>query len=151
MTAPTINPARPDDIEPLLDLARQFHGEGGHALGAKGEAALRRIIAGEPLARCWIMRRSGRPIGYLVVTLGFSIEYGGRDGVIDDLYLIETERGGGLGAVLLEFAVTAVRELGIGTLHLEVDPANEIANRLYRSRGFVETGRRLMRLQLAGA
>jgi GNAT superfamily N-acetyltransferase len=147
---PRIDPARPDDLEPLLDLARRFHRDDGHGLDAAGEAALHRIVAHEPLARCWIVRRADRPIGYLVLTLGFSIEYGGRDGFIDDLYLIESERGRDFGAVLLEFAISAARELGIRTLHLEVDPVNETANRLYRAGGFVDTGRRLMRLPLAG-
>jgi GNAT superfamily N-acetyltransferase len=114
---PRIDPARPDDLEPLLDLARRFHREDRHGLDAAGEAALHRIVADEPLARCWIVRRADRPIGYLVLTLDFSIEYGGRDGFIDDLYLIESERGRGFGAVLLEFAISAARELGIRTLH----------------------------------
>jgi ribosomal protein S18 acetylase RimI-like enzyme len=51
--------------------------------------------------------------------------------------------------LILDFAIVEARALGIGTLHLEVDPANERANRLYRARGFAETGRRLMRLPLA--
>jgi GNAT superfamily N-acetyltransferase len=148
MTAPRIDPAGPDDIEPLLDLAKRFHGEEGRGLEAAGEAALRGIVSGEPLARCWIVRRADRPVGYLVLTLGFSVEYGGRDGFIDDLYLVESERGHGVGAALLEFAIGAAREFGIRTLHLEVDPLNEPASRLYRSRGFVENGRRLMLLPL---
>jgi hypothetical protein len=63
MTAPRIDLAGPDDIEPLLDLAKRFHTEEGRELGAAGEAALRGIISGEPFARCWIVRREERPVG----------------------------------------------------------------------------------------
>jgi ribosomal protein S18 acetylase RimI-like enzyme len=133
----------------LVDLARAFYAEDGHPLSPVGESALRRIASGEPLARCWIMRRAGRVIGYLVVTLGYSVEHGGRDGFIDDLYLVPAARGRSLGAAMLDFAVEQARLLGILTLHLEVDPKNERATSLYRSRGFAEDGRRLMSLRLA--
>jgi ribosomal protein S18 acetylase RimI-like enzyme len=133
----------------LVDLAQAFHAEDGHPLSPAGESALRRIASGEPLARCWIMRRAGQAIGYLVVTLGYSVEHGGRDGFIDDLYLVPSARGCGLGAAVLDFAVEQARLLGILTLHLEVDPKSERAASLYRSRGFAEDGRRLMSLRLA--
>jgi ribosomal protein S18 acetylase RimI-like enzyme len=69
-------------------------------------------------------------VGYVVITLGYSIEYGGRDGFIDDLYLVPEPA------------------LGIGTLHLEVETGNDYASRLYRRAGFEATGRRLLRLRL---
>jgi hypothetical protein len=34
-----------------------------------------------------------RPVGHLIITLGYSVEYGGRDGFIDDLYLVPEVRG----------------------------------------------------------
>jgi ribosomal protein S18 acetylase RimI-like enzyme len=101
------------------------------------------------MARCWIMRRAGQAIGYLVVTLGYSIERGGRDGFIDDLYLVPSARGHGFGAAVLDFALEQARLLGILMLHLEVDPKNDRAISLYRSRGFAEDGRLLMSLGLA--
>jgi ribosomal protein S18 acetylase RimI-like enzyme len=83
------------------------------------------------------------------VTLGYSVEHGGRDGFIDDLYLVPSARGAGLGSALLDIALVEARRLGIRTLHLEVDAANEGASHLYRKRGFAENGRRLMSLRLA--
>ncbi|MGH7123211.1 MAG: GNAT family N-acetyltransferase [Stellaceae bacterium] len=141
-------PALPSDAELLVDLARAFHREDGHPLSPEGEVALRQIASGEPRARCWMVRRAGEAIGYVVLTLGFSIEHGGRDGFIDDLYLIPSARGSGTGTAVLDFALVQASGLGIRTLHLEVDPANERANALYRSRRFAENGRRLMSLRL---
>src|SRR6266851_6023776 len=136
------------DGEVLVRLARAFHLEDGHPLDNPGEAALLQITRGEPFARSWIVREDGQPIGYLVITLGYSVEYGGRDGFIDDLYLVPSVRGRGLGRTLLDFALAQAAFLGIGTLHLEVEPGNESAARLYRAAGFAETGRRLMRRHL---
>jgi ribosomal protein S18 acetylase RimI-like enzyme len=142
---------RPDDAAVLVMLARAFHGEEGRTLDAAGETALVAIAEGEPLARAWLVRDGDRPVGYLVITLGFSVEYGGRDGFIDDLYLAPEVRGAGLGRRLLAFALAEAERLGVRTLHLEVEVENERATRLYRAGGFEETGRRLMRRRIMGA
>jgi len=138
------------DLDTLLALARAFHAEDGHALSEEGAGALAAVAGGEPLARCWLVRRAGVAVGYVVLSLGFSIEHGGRDGFIDDLYLVPAARGIGIGWALLAFAVAEAQRLGIRTLHLEVEPGNERAHRLYRRNGFAESGRRLMSRGLAG-
>jgi ribosomal protein S18 acetylase RimI-like enzyme len=138
------------DLDTLLALARAFHAEDGHALSDAGAGALTAVAGGEPLARCWLIRRAGQAIGYVVLSLGFSIEHGGRDGFIDDLYLVPAARGIGIGRALLAFAIAEADKLGIRMLHLEVEPGNERAHRLYRRNGFAESGRRLMSRRLAG-
>jgi ribosomal protein S18 acetylase RimI-like enzyme len=142
------DPVRVSDADTLVRLARDFHHEDSHPLTAAGEAALRQIALGEPFARAWLVREYDAVVGYLILTLGFSVEYGGRDGFIDDLYLLPAARGRGLGRKLIDFALVRAQELGIGTLHLEVETGNDTATRLYRKAGFEETGRRLMRLRL---
>jgi ribosomal protein S18 acetylase RimI-like enzyme len=141
-------PAGPADADALLRMARAFHREDGHDLDAAGEMAVLQITKGEPFARAWIAWLAGEAIGYVVVTLGYSIEYGGRDGFIDDLYLVPAVRGRGYGRQLLRFALSQAAALGIRTLHLEVETGNENATRLYRSSGFAATGRTLMRCRL---
>jgi ribosomal protein S18 acetylase RimI-like enzyme len=136
------------DAETLLHMARAFHQEDGHPLDAEGELAVAQIATGEAFARVWIVRQAGEAIGYIVLTLGYSIEYGGRDGFIDDVYLVPAVRGSGLGRHVLNFALSEAAALGIKTLHLEVEAGNESATRLYRSAGFEVTGRTLMRCHL---
>jgi ribosomal protein S18 acetylase RimI-like enzyme len=136
------------DAETLLHMARAFHQEDGHPLDSEGEMAVAQIATGEPFARAWIVRQAGDAIGYVVLTLGYSIEYGGRDGFIDDLYLVPAVRGSGVGRQVLHFALSEATALGIKTLHLEVETGNESATRLYRSAGFEVTGRTLMRCHL---
>jgi ribosomal protein S18 acetylase RimI-like enzyme len=144
------DPLTETDADALVELARTFHRDDGHPLTPAGETALRQIARGEPLARAWLVRQGDQTLGYVIITLGFSVEYGGRDGFVDDLYLVPETRGRGLGREVLEFTVAQAAALGIGTLHLEVETDNERATRLYRAAGFVETGRRLMRLSLRG-
>ncbi|MBV8614769.1 MAG: GNAT family N-acetyltransferase [Acetobacteraceae bacterium] len=132
----------------LLEMARAFHAEDGHPLEASSEAAVLQVAAGETLTRAWIVRRATEAVGYLILTLGYSVEYGGRDGFIDDLYLKPELRGHGIGKRLLDFALEQAAVLGINTLHLEVESGNARAERLYREAGFEETGRRLMRRRI---
>jgi len=145
---PYFDLVREADADLLVELARAFHDEEGHPLTVAGQAALRQLAQGEPFARTWLVRQGGETLGYVIITLGFSVEYGGRDGFIDDLYLVPGARGRGLGRELLNFALARAAELGIRTLHLEVEADNERANHLYRAAGFAETGRRLMRMAL---
>ena len=141
----SFDPVQVADADQLLCMARAFHAEEGHPITPAGEAAVVQIACGEPFAPAWIVRHAGRNVGYVVITLGFSIEYGGRDGFIDDLYLVPEARGRGLGEQLLAFALGQAERLGITTLHLEAEVGNERAISLYREAGFVETGRLLMR------
>ncbi len=111
----SFEPAVEADAGLLLEMVRAFHHEEGRVLGVAGEAAVAAIAGGEPLARAWIARRADRVVGYVVITLGYSIEYGGRNGFIDDLYVVPDWRGQGLGRQLLGFAVTqAMKRLGSG-------------------------------------
>ena len=83
----TMRSARSEDEERLLELAEAFHAEDGHALDGEGRRALAGILAGEPAARAFLFELDGTPVGYGVLTLGYSIEHGGRDGFLDDFYL----------------------------------------------------------------
>jgi ribosomal protein S18 acetylase RimI-like enzyme len=147
-STPTFDLVRAEDAPTLLRLARDFHREDGHPLDRAGEEAVASVAAGEPFARAWLAREGNDVLGYLLITLGFSIEYGGRDGFIDDFFVTQAARGRGLGKKMLDFALAQADALGIRTLHLEVEPGNDPALDLYRAAGFEETGRRLMRRRL---
>lgn len=55
--------------------------------------ALARLVADEGLGRVWLMRAPGECAGYLVVTLGFSIKYGGRASVATAVPAAAVARG----------------------------------------------------------
>jgi hypothetical protein len=92
-------PVREGAADALIALFRACHDEDGQVLSVRFEAAVREIAQAqaqaEPLARAWFIRHGGKSVGYVVVTVGYSVEYGGRDGFIDDVYLIPEARGRG--------------------------------------------------------
>ncbi|MFO1070562.1 MAG: GNAT family N-acetyltransferase [Geminicoccaceae bacterium] len=148
MSGLSLRPVGPGDRDRLVGLARAFHAEDGHPLDDGGEAALAALCAGEPFGRGWLAEADGAVVGYVVLSLGFSVEFGGRDGFVDDLYLVPPARGRGLGGALLERLVDEAQALGVRTLHLEVEPDNGRAEALYARHGFARSPRRLMSRRL---
>jgi GNAT superfamily N-acetyltransferase len=60
---------------------------------------------------------------------------------IPDLVVTEPVRGRGLGRALLGVALRAARDAGAAEVRLEAGARRAAAHGLYRSTGFVETGR----------
>jgi ribosomal protein S18 acetylase RimI-like enzyme len=94
--------------------------------------------------RIWIIEVEGQAAGYLAVAIGFTIEAGGNDGFLDELYLREPFRGRGIGRQAVAFAISACPALGIRRLSLEVERHNVRAKRLYEDIGFESHDRILM-------
>lgn len=106
--------------------------------------ALAALLSDETLGRVWLLFDGAAPAGYLILCFGYSIEFGGRNAFIDELYLREPYRGRGWGRFAMEFAISAAAETGVGALHLEVTRENSRALALYESLGFVDHDRFLM-------
>jgi ribosomal protein S18 acetylase RimI-like enzyme len=145
----SFDPVTPADRAVLEALVRDYYDFDGHDYDAAEQGpALDRICAGEPNARAFIIREGETVAGYLILSLGFSVEYGGTDGFIDELHLVETWRGKGLGKQVMDVAERAAKQAGIRYLHLEVELHNARARRLYDGRGYEDSGRTLMSKRL---
>lgn len=102
------------------------------------------IFTNKSLARIWIIYADREPAGYLVLSFGYSLEFHGRDALIDEFYIRETYRSQGIGKQTLEFVKTTCQNLGIKAVHLEVNHQNDRAKTIYQKAGFVEHDRYLM-------
>jgi ribosomal protein S18 acetylase RimI-like enzyme len=109
--------------------------------------ALAMLVAGDALAKAWIIEVDGATAGYVVVTLSFSIETGGRDGFIDELFIKPERRNQGLGRRVLGLVDQEARRLGLGRIYLEVEHGNP-ALRLYRRAGYRDHERHLLSKRL---
>ena len=139
-----IRPAAEGDAEIVVELARAFHREDGHPLSAEGVRALRKMM--EPDCRdgeVLLAGFDGEICGYGILCYGYSIEYGGRDAFIDDVYIVPSFRSRGFGAALVEVLEERARAAGCRALHLEVMPGNRAEN-WYRHLGWRDRGSRLL-------
>jgi ribosomal protein S18 acetylase RimI-like enzyme len=105
---------------------------------------LRKFLMAADLGLAWIFLDGEIPVGYIVLTLGFSFEYHGRDAFIDELYIEPEYRRKGIGIRAMRFVEERARELGVNALHLEVDQGNEPAAELYRRTGYEDHARFLL-------
>lgn len=142
---PTISIAGPGDVERVLQLMREFYA--AEHLEYREEVARRalgELWATPALGRLYLMDADGEPAGYLVLTFGFSLEFHGRDALVDELYVRERFRGMGIGSAALRTVEDACRADGIHALHLEVDHANLRAKELYHRMGYLDHDRHLL-------
>jgi GNAT superfamily N-acetyltransferase len=138
------------DIERLLAFMQEFYAHEQIEFNPRlARAALIGIIWDESLGRVWVIRVAGEAIGYAVVTLGYSLEFNGRDAILDELFLSEAHRGKGIGKAALAFVESACRALGANALHLVVERENTGAQAVYRQAGFIAQDRLLMTKRIA--
>ena len=138
------------DRESVLDLMRAFYVEDGHDFIAEiAERGLIQLEQLDALAGLWVLRRRGETRGYICITYGFSLEVGGLDFFIDELFVVPDARGAGVGLRALDFAERESRARGAMRLVLEVERENQRARDLYLQRGYAAHGRHLMSKLLA--
>jgi len=104
----------------------------------------RRFLSLLTLRKTWLLYQRNRPVGYIVLTLGFSFEFHGRDAFIDELYIDAAFRRRGYGRQAVTFVETKARKMGVNAIHLEVDWGNDPALELYRRTGYQDHDRFLM-------
>ncbi|MEZ5936056.1 MAG: GNAT family N-acetyltransferase [Alphaproteobacteria bacterium] len=85
----------------------------------------------------------GVTAGYVVITMSFSVETGGRDGFIDALLIKPELRNQGLGQRVRGLVDEEARTLGLGRMYLEVEHGNP-AMRPYRRAGYSDHERCLL-------
>jgi ribosomal protein S18 acetylase RimI-like enzyme len=142
---PVFTPADAPDGELLIELMREFYAiEHLEFDEVKARAALEQILRDRRFGVIHVIRVDGAAAGYLVLTFGFSLEFGGRDAFVDEIYLRENFRGRGLGKAALELAEAVCREEKIRALRLEVDRVNARAQSVYRQAGFRDHDRYLL-------
>jgi ribosomal protein S18 acetylase RimI-like enzyme len=140
-----LRPAAPGDEDGLLAMMREFYVHERIVLDeAAARGALAALIADPSLGRVWWIDGESGPAGYMVLTLGYSLEFAGRFALLDELYVREGFRGGGVGARAVEEAAAACAAWGLRALRLEVAWENEPAQRLYRRLGFGLHDRHIM-------
>jgi GNAT superfamily N-acetyltransferase len=133
------------DVDALRIFIPAFHNEDGHPIGdAILERSLSGVARGEPLLHVWMIESGDEAIGYVALALGYSIEVGGLDAFLDEIYVEPKHRGRGIGKAALTFVEQASKRLNVRRLCLEVETSNPKAQKLYADQGYVDHSRHLM-------
>lgn len=143
----TIKRADSGDVPALVDLMEAFYSEAGFPLDRSwATAAFEALLACESRGAVWLAIDDGSPVGHVVLTVRFSMEYGGLDAFIDDLFVQPGHRRAGVAAAALATLFDECRRRGVRAVHVEVGEDNIPAQRLYERFGLVpRTDRRQTR------
>jgi ribosomal protein S18 acetylase RimI-like enzyme len=137
--------AREADLADLLAMMRAFYAIDAYPFDEEiARSAASRLIADPALGGIWLIHVAGQLAGYLVLTLGYSLEFHGRDAFVDELFVVSEHRHRGIGTRALRFVEEQCRALGVQALHLEVERHNTAAQQLYRRMGFRDHDRYLL-------
>ncbi len=132
---PAARIATPADLPALLGLCQEYCVEDDHAWDLeRTRKALEPLLADDRLGVVWVLGTP--PIAYAVVTWGYSIESGGRDALLDEVYV--RDRGRGLGGALLARVLDDLCDRGLARVFLETEAPNADARRFYARHGFCE-------------
>ena len=102
---PTFRQATPADLEAVHALRRAFYQETNSAWDdAGGRRALEQLLEHPERGEVWVLESLFGPLGFLVLTFGYSLEFLGRDAFIDELYLAPAVRGMGHGHAAIKLA-----------------------------------------------
>ena len=135
MTA--LNLARPDDLDRITRLVGDFHTEQGITQDdATRRAAILPLLEGSPHGAVYRIGPARAPIGYVTVGFGWSIELGGMDGFLDEIYIRPGVRGRGIGSEIMLSLPKALAGAGLKALHLEVDREDASVRKLYEKLHF---------------
>ena len=130
-----IRRGRLDDLDLLAKFSAEFNEVDGHDHDeARVRAALTPLLRNDDLGVVYLF--GDPPIGYAIVTWGYSIESGGRDALLDEIYL--RPRGQGLGGAAFEEVLNDLRRRGIPRIFLETERPNIKVRTLYARHGFEE-------------
>lgn len=97
----------------------------------------------------FVATRDGAVVGFAAVSaVSDRCVYGGV--VENSVYVAESERGVGVGRLLLEHLIASTEAAGIWTIQSGIFPENDASRRLHERAGFRVVGRRSRLAQLHG-
>jgi len=145
-----IKPVDFEDMPILLRLMRAMQEDDPWSVPFEEDhvcGAVRNLLANPGFGQAWFVHDGGRIVGYAVMAFDYSLEYGGRNAWVDEIFIEKNSRGKGVGTQVLDFVEQAAREAGVTAIHLEVNEGNKAID-LYRRRGFEDHHRYLMTKRL---
>jgi GNAT superfamily N-acetyltransferase len=120
---------------PLVDAYRVFYGQPSDP-GAARAFVHDRFVKNDTL---FIVARteSGEMLGFAHLLFSLETVSLGTIGILEDIYVVESARGSGIGGALLDAAERHARERGLTRLTLATAHQNRTAQRLYLAHGYV--------------
>jgi ribosomal protein S18 acetylase RimI-like enzyme len=139
---PRVRLAQPHDAAAVARLMAAFRDHLGLSAPSDEEmrAGVERLL-GDPDTEFLLAAAAddAAPIGVAQLRFRYGVWRAGGDCLLEDLFVDDAARGAGLGRALVEATLARARARGCRRVELDVNEANEPAQRLYGSFGFSST------------
>ena len=138
------------DLPQLLTWLSAFHADFAiQQTKAQQRESLLTLIRNPQLGSIWLIHANEEAVGYIALCTGYSLEFGGLDAFIDEIYIAPDRRGSGIASQVLQLVKLEAKAMGIRALHLEVNCSDEKVQKLYQKSGFTMREKyRLMTIEL---
>ncbi len=100
------------------------------------EEGVTSLLKNENLATPYFIVRDQERLGYVILTRYHSVEKGGLTIYIDELYVEEKHRKGGIGGAILSEIKEEARNQGAKALWAQIEPFNKDAASFFKHQGF---------------
>lgn len=131
-----------EELPTLLQLMREFYPQQHMRLDQEAaSSAAERMVTDPSLGAVYLILLKDELAGYFVLTFCYSVEFHGRFGLLDEIYVRPAFQRKGLGQAAIAFAQQKCKQAGIKALRLEVGTDNSGAQELYRREGFEKEAR----------
>jgi ribosomal protein S18 acetylase RimI-like enzyme len=132
-----IRQAVPADLEALLSILSGFSEEAGTDFGREHLlAALQPMLNNQELGLVFVAELDNLLVGYSVIGWGWGIESGGREALIDEVFVLKTHRNQGIGAKMLTAVMAELGKYDTKAVFLETEAQNSDSRKLYQNLGF---------------
>lgn len=138
-----------DALPRVLGLVERREVEGGAHDWDEPERARRTLmiaplLSGGPEGAVWLIGPTRAPLGYAVVTFGWTMREG-REAVLDDIYVRPSVRRRGIAREVVHAISVSLRSAGVRRLHARLPRIEHSAQEFCTACGFgIETGTILM-------
>lgn len=130
-----IRTAGPADLTALLALIEAFYVIDGHPFDADYlTPALVALLDSDEHGVVGVATLDGAAAGYAIVTWGYSLEGGGKEALLDEIYA--DQRGIGVGRQLMAWVESVSAKHGAKRITLETEVPNDRARAFYQRLGY---------------
>ncbi|MEE3317005.1 MAG: GNAT family N-acetyltransferase [Pseudomonadota bacterium] len=127
--------AGPADAARLIPLITACYAEAGLTTTEDHvEQTLATLFDQDIQAAVWLIGPPRAPVGYLFVSFGFSLSRGGREALVQDIYIRPRIRARGMGTQALTQLVSMLGQMGVVAIDVPVGddhPAAPLLSRLH--------------------
>lgn len=131
-----INLATAADLDQVVGLMQRYHQEAGLPFDDSHRTAVAApLLAGNPLGAIWLIGPVRAPLGYVMISFGWSMAHGGMVGWLDEVFIRASVRDRGIGTEVMHAVVVNLRKAGLRAMHVQL-PANALAAGFCKRAGF---------------